>query len=102
MSGGQFQFRSRVRGVTDIAVTTLAILATLIVVTPLVVIFGYLIFKGAASLNPAFFTHVPAPPGESVSPIGRRTTVPSASVMCRASTTFSVHAMDTTGSKRPG
>jgi phosphate transport system permease protein len=64
VSGSQFQFRSRMRGVTDIAVTTLAILATLIVVTPLVVIFGYLVFKGAASLNPAFFTHVPAPPGE--------------------------------------
>jgi phosphate transport system permease protein len=52
------------RGVTDIAVTTLAILATIIVVTPLVVIFGYLIYKGAASLNLAFFTHVPKPPGE--------------------------------------
>jgi phosphate transport system permease protein len=64
LSRGQFQFRSRVRGMTDIAVTTLAILATIIVVTPLVVIFGYLIFKGAASLNLAFFTHVPKPPGE--------------------------------------
>jgi phosphate transport system permease protein len=50
--------------VTDIAVTTMAILATIIVVTPLVVIFGYLIFKGAASLNVPFFTHVPKPPGE--------------------------------------
>jgi phosphate transport system permease protein len=28
------------------------------------VIFGYLIFKGAASLNVPFFTHVPKPPGE--------------------------------------
>jgi phosphate transport system permease protein len=64
LSRGQFQIRSRVRGVTDFAVTTLAILATIIVVTPLVVIFGYLIFKGAASLNLAFFTHVPKPPGE--------------------------------------
>ena len=64
MSGGEFQFRLRMRGVTDIAVTTLAILATLIVVTPLLVIFGYLIFKGAASLNVAFFTNVPKPPGE--------------------------------------
>jgi phosphate transport system permease protein len=64
LSRREFQFRSRVRGVTDIAVTTMAILATIIVVTPLVVIFGYLIFKGAASLNVPFFTHVPKPPGE--------------------------------------
>ncbi len=64
MSTGQFHFRSRMRRVTDVAVTSLAILATLIVVAPLVAIFGYLLYKGTASLNLAFFTHVPAPPGE--------------------------------------
>jgi phosphate transport system permease protein len=64
LSAEQFQFRSRLRGVTDKAVTTLAILATVIVVTPLVVIFAYLLVKGAMSLNLAFFTHMPAPPGE--------------------------------------
>jgi phosphate transport system permease protein len=47
-----------------VAVTTLAILATVIVVTPLVVIFAYLLVKGAMSLNVAFFTHMPKPPGE--------------------------------------
>ena len=64
MSRGQFQFRSRLRGATDVAVTTLAILATVLVVTPLLAIFGYLLYKGGASLNMAFFTNVPKPPGE--------------------------------------
>ena len=53
------------RALTDGAVTALAILATLLVVAPLVAIFGYLVFKGASSLNVAFFTQVPKPPGES-------------------------------------
>jgi phosphate transport system permease protein len=60
----QFQFRSRLRGMTDKTVTTLAILATIVVVAPLVAVFAYLLIKGAASLNIAFFTHVPKPPGE--------------------------------------
>lgn len=64
MSAGAFHLRSRVRGATDVAVTTLAILATVIVVAPLVAIFVYLLYKGAASLNVPFFTHVPKPPGE--------------------------------------
>ena len=58
-------FRSRIRSFTDRAVTVLAILATALVVTPLVVIFGYLIFKGASSLNLDFFTKIPKPEGES-------------------------------------
>ena len=53
------------RALTDGAVTAMAILATILVVAPLVAIFGYLLFKGASSLNPAFFTHVPKPPGET-------------------------------------
>ena len=64
MKVGKNSFRSRMRAVTDGAVTGLAILATILVVTPLVVIFGYLIYKGASSLNMAFFTQVPKPPGE--------------------------------------
>ena len=58
----------RVRSFTDHAVTVLAILATILVVAPLVAIFVYLIFKGASSLNLAFFTQVPKPVGEA----GRR------------------------------
>ena len=45
-------------------VTGLAILSTIVVLVPLVAIVGYLIFKGASSLNLAFFVHVPAPVGE--------------------------------------
>ena len=36
----------------------------MLVVLPLVAIFIYLIYKGASSLNLAFFTKVPRPPGE--------------------------------------
>jgi phosphate transport system permease protein len=64
---GNYQFedrRRRFRIFTSHFVTGLAILATLLVVAPLVVIFGYLLFKGASSLNLAFFTQIPKPVGE--------------------------------------
>jgi len=53
------------RGYTDHAVTVLSILATVLVVAPLVAIFAYLVFKGASSLNLAFFTQIPKPVGEA-------------------------------------
>ncbi|HEY4009555.1 MAG TPA: phosphate ABC transporter permease PstA [Acidobacteriaceae bacterium] len=53
------------RTATDVAVTGLAILSTIVVLVPLVAILGYLIYKGASSLNLAFFTKVPAPVGET-------------------------------------
>jgi phosphate transport system permease protein len=56
--------RARLRGWTDRAATVMAILATVIVVAPLVAIFTYLIFKGASSLNLDFFTKIPKPEGE--------------------------------------
>lgn len=52
------------RTVTDNAATTLAVISTILVVAPLVSIFLYLIFKGASSLNLAFFTQAPKPVGE--------------------------------------
>ena len=61
----RFSLRSRLRAAIDGSVTLLAILATLIVVAPLVAIFVYLIYKGASSLNLAFFTQIPKPVGES-------------------------------------
>jgi len=64
LNGDAFKFRSRMRTLTDGAVTALSILAMLIVVTPLVAIFVYLLYKGASSLNLAFFTQVPKPVGE--------------------------------------
>ncbi len=52
------------RTITDRAVTALSVLATLLVVAPLVAIFGYLIYRGASALNFAFFTQIPKPVGE--------------------------------------
>ena len=60
-----FKFKSRMRTLTDGFITGLAILATLIVVAPLVAIFVYLVYKGASSLNLAFFTQIPKPVGET-------------------------------------
>ena len=65
MSVETSSFRSRMRTLTDGAVTALSILATLLVVAPLVAIFVYLVYKGARSLNLAFFTQIPKPEGES-------------------------------------
>ena len=61
MSVSQSSFRSRWRWFTDHAVTGLAILATLLVIAPLVAIFVYLVVKGASSLNLAFFSRFQSP-----------------------------------------
>jgi len=53
------------RQLADYAATGLSILSTVLVVAPLVAIFLYLIYKGASSLNLAFFTQVPKPVGET-------------------------------------
>ena len=63
MKAGENNLRSKIRALTDNGVTALAILATALVIAPLVAIFGYLIFKGATSLNLAFFTQIPKPVG---------------------------------------
>ncbi|HWG22328.1 MAG TPA: phosphate ABC transporter permease PstA [Terracidiphilus sp.] len=55
---------SRLRGATDHLVTGLAVLATALVILPLVAIFVYLLYRGASSLNLDFFTKVQKPPGE--------------------------------------
>jgi phosphate transport system permease protein len=52
------------RRLTDHLVTVLAILTVLIVLTPLIAIFGDLVYKGASSINWAFFTKTPKPVGE--------------------------------------
>jgi phosphate transport system permease protein len=56
--------RAAMRAGTDHMVTGLAVLATVLVILPLVAIFVYLVYKGASSLNLAFFTQMPKPPGE--------------------------------------
>lgn len=52
------------RYVWNHVVTALSILSTILVIAPLVAILAYLLYKGASSLNLAFFTHIPAPVGE--------------------------------------
>ncbi len=49
---------------TNHLVTVLSVVSTILVITPLVAILGYLLYKGASSLNLAFFTQIPAPVGE--------------------------------------
>jgi phosphate transport system permease protein len=53
------------RTLVDGAATGLAVLATALVVAPLVAIFVYLVYKGASSLSLDFFTQIPKPVGES-------------------------------------
>ena len=48
---------------TDHAATFIAILSTVVVVTPLVAVFIYLVYRGASSLSLDFFTQVPKPVG---------------------------------------
>jgi phosphate transport system permease protein len=57
-------FRRFRRASANQLASALAIASTVIVVAPLVAIFAYLLFKGASSLNLAFFTQTPRPVGE--------------------------------------
>ncbi len=52
------------RSASNYIVSGLSVLATVIVIVPLIAILFYLVFKGASSLNFAFFTHIPAPVGQ--------------------------------------
>jgi phosphate transport system permease protein len=56
--------RAHIRTATDGLASGLAILSTMLVILPLVAIFVYLIYKGASSLNWAFFTQGERPEGE--------------------------------------
>ena len=53
------------RSAANYLVSGLSILATVLVILPLLAILFYLLYKGAISLNLAFFTHIPAPVGEA-------------------------------------
>ncbi len=53
------------RTIANHVATGLAVVSTILVVAPLVAIFVYLIYKGASSLNFAFFTQAPKPVGEA-------------------------------------
>jgi phosphate transport system permease protein len=52
------------RRVTDHVMTGVAVLTVLLVLTPLVAIFGYLVYRGIGSINWAFLTQMPKPVGE--------------------------------------
>ena len=54
----------RRRKVTNLVVHGACTIATVLAVIPLVVILGYIVFKGGAALNWAFLTELPKPPGE--------------------------------------
>ena len=53
------------RRVTDHVMTGAAILTVVLVLAPLIAIFGYLVYKGVGSLNWAFLTQTPKPVGEA-------------------------------------
>lgn len=52
------------RKASNIAATALATFAAVLVLVPLMAIFGYLVYKGFGSLDLAFFTQIPKPVGE--------------------------------------
>jgi len=53
------------RSAGNLAVTAISVGGTVLVLVPLAAILLYLVFKGASSLNLAFFTHTPRPVGET-------------------------------------
>jgi len=52
------------RRVTDHVMTGVAVLTLVLVLAPLIAIFGYLLYKGFGSINWAFLTQTPKPVGE--------------------------------------
>jgi len=53
------------RRLVNAAVTFAAVGAVILVLTPLVAIFGYLVYRGVGSVNWAFLTQTPKPVGEA-------------------------------------
>jgi phosphate transport system permease protein len=53
------------RRVTDHVMTGAAILTVVLVLAPLIAIFGYLVYRGVGSINWAFLTQTPKPVGEA-------------------------------------
>ena len=53
------------RRVTDRVMTGTAVLTVLIVLAPLVAIFGYVVYRGIGAINLAFLTQTPKPVGEA-------------------------------------
>jgi phosphate transport system permease protein len=53
------------RRVTDHLMTGLSVLTVILVLAPLIAIFGYLLYRGIGSINWAFLTQTPRPVGEA-------------------------------------
>jgi phosphate transport system permease protein len=53
-----------VRRLIDVGMRALSLLAALLVVLPLLLIFGFLLYQGASAINVDFFVHLPKPVGE--------------------------------------
>jgi phosphate transport system permease protein len=53
------------RRITDHVMTGVAVLTVLLVLAPLIAIFGYLVYRGVGSIDWAFLTQTPKPVGES-------------------------------------
>ena len=53
------------RRVTDHVMTAVAVSTVVIVLAPLIAIFGYLVYRGIGSINLAFLTQTPKPVGEA-------------------------------------
>lgn len=53
------------RRLTDHVMTGVAVLTVVLVLAPLVAIFGYLVYRGVGSINWAFLTQLPKPVGEA-------------------------------------
>jgi phosphate transport system permease protein len=52
------------RRITDHLMTGVAVLTVVLVLAPLIAIFGYLVYRGVGSINWAFLTQTPKPVGE--------------------------------------
>jgi phosphate transport system permease protein len=52
------------RRITDRVMTGVAVLTVVLVLVPLIAIFGYLVYRGLGSINWAFLTQTPKPVGE--------------------------------------
>jgi phosphate transport system permease protein len=53
------------RRITDLVMTGAAVLTVVIVLVPLVAIFGYVVYRGVGAINWAFLTQTPKPVGEA-------------------------------------
>lgn len=58
------------RGFKNHLATVLTVVAAIIVISPLLAIFAYLVIRGAGAINVAFLTHPPVPVGEKGGGVG--------------------------------